>query len=363
MKTRMKIAALVAAGALGLAGCASAPSSSSSASASKSTGPAFKACMVSDAGGFDDKSFNQAGFQGLNRAVTELGVTEAHAESKANSDYVPNIDNMIQQNCDLTITVGFLLADATKAAATANPAKKFAIIDNQFYDADGKVLAIANIKPLLFDTAQASYLAGYLAAGVTKTGKVATFGGMQIGSVTIFMDGFADGVAKYNTDNGKSVQVLGWDKASQKGSFTGDFDDQSKGQNVAKGFIDAGADIILPVAGPVGLGAAAAATAAGNVKIIGVDQDWYVTAPEYKDIILSSVLKQMEPAVFDVIKTTRDGGFDATPYKGTLVNNGVGLAPYHDLDSAVPAELKAKIESLKAQIIAGTLAVTSPSAP
>jgi len=363
VKTRMKIAALVAASALGLAACASAPSASSSASPTKSAGPAFKACMVSDKGGFDDKSFNQAGYDGLKRAVTELGVTEAHAESAADTDYAPNIDNMIQQNCDLTITVGYLLADATKAAATANPAKKFAIIDNQFYDAAGKVAVIANVKPLLFDTAQASFLAGYLAAGVTKTGTVATFGGMQIGSVTIFMDGFADGVAKYNTDNGTSVKVLGWDKAAQKGSFAGTFDDQSKGQNLAKGFIDQGADIILPVAGPVGLGAAAAAKESGNVKIIGVDKDWYLSAPEYKDLILSSVLKQMEPAVFDVIKATRDGGFDATAYKGTLVNNGVGLAPYHDLDSAVPAALKAKIDSLKAEIIAGTLTVTSVSAP
>ena len=363
MKTGMKIAALVAASALGLAACASAPSASPSASPSKSAGPAFKACMVSDSGGFDDKSFNQAGYDGLKRAVTQLGVTEAHAESTADTDYAPNIDNMIQQKCDLTITVGFLLADATKAAATANPTKHFAIIDNQFLDASFKPLTIANIKPLLFNTAEAAFLAGYLAAGVTTTGTVATFGGMQIGPVTIFMDGFVDGVAKYNTDNGKTVKVLGWDKATQKGSFTGDFNDQSKGQNMAKGFIDAGADIVLPVAGPVGLGAAAAATDAGNVKIIGVDQDWFVTAPQYKAIILSSVLKQMEPAVFDVIKTTRDGGFDATVYKGDLANNGVGLAPYHDLDSAVPAALKTKIDSLKADIIAGTLKVTSPSAP
>jgi basic membrane protein A len=359
----MKIAALVAASALGLAACASAPSASSSASASKSAGPAFKACMVSDSGGFDDKSFNQAGYDGLKRAVTQLGVTEAHAESAADTDYAPNIDNMIQQKCDLTITVGFLLADATKAAAAANPTKHFAIIDNQFFDASFKPLTIANIKPLLFNTAEAAFLAGYLAAGVTTTGTVATFGGMQIGPVTIFMDGFVDGVAKYNTDNGKTVKVLGWDKAAQTGVFTGDFNDQSKGQNTAKSFIDAGADIILPVAGPVGLGAAAAAKDAGNVKIIGVDQDWFVTAPQYKAIILSSVLKQMEPAVFDVIKVTRDGGFDATVYKGDLANNGVGLAPYHDLDSAVPAALKAKIDSLKADIIAGTLKVTSPSAP
>ena len=186
---------------------------------------------------------------------------------------------------------------------------------------------------------------------------------MKIGPVTSFMDGFVDGVAKYNADNGKKVVVKGWDKAAQKGSFTGDFNDQSKGQNMAKGFIDAGADIIMPVAGPVGLGAAAAATDAGKVKIIGVDQDWFVTAPQYKAIVLSSVLKQMEPAVFDVIKATRDGGFDAAVYKGALANNGVGLAPYHDLDSAVPAALKTKIDDMKKAIIAGTLKVTSPSAP
>src|SRR5690606_22685596 len=128
----------------------------------------------------------------------------------------------------------------------------FAIIDDASIEAD-------NVKPIVFNTAEAAFLAGYLAAGYTTTGTVATFGGIPIPPVTIFMDGFYDGVQHYNEVKGTDVQVLGWDKASQQGEFVGNFEDIAAGQNLARSFIDAGADVILPVAGPVGSGAAAAA--------------------------------------------------------------------------------------------------------
>ena len=111
------------------------------------------------------------------------------------------------QQCEIIVTVGFALADATKAAAEANTGTNFAIIDDNSIE-------LPNVKPLMFDTAQAAYLAGYAAAGYSKTGTVATFGGRPFPSVTIFMDGFVDGVAKYNEDKGANVEVLGWDKAS-----------------------------------------------------------------------------------------------------------------------------------------------------
>ena len=175
------------------------------------------------------------------------------------------------------------------------------------------------------------------------------------------MDGFSDGVAKYNTDSGKTVKLLGWDKAAQTGSFAGTFDDQSKGQVLGDGFIQAGADIIMPVAGPVGLGAAAAAKAAGNTWIIGVDADWYNTAPDYKDIVLTSVIKQIGQSVFDTVKQSVDGKFVNTPYVGTLANGGIDLAPFHDADSKVPADVKTKVDALKKSIIDGSLKVESKS--
>ncbi|RMI09031.1 BMP family lipoprotein [Cellulomonas triticagri] len=355
MKKIIRAAALSGAVALALAACGSAPEESEG-SAGADGGADFKACMVSDAGGFDDKSFNQSGAEGLDRAKDELGIEEVKVESSAPTDYAPNVDSLVQQDCNLIIGVGFNLADALTAAAEANPDVEFALIDSGF-NAEG----LDNAKPLLFNTQEAAYLAGYVAAGTSQTGTVATFGGIQLPSVSIFMDGFADGVAKYNEDNGANVTVLGWDKEAQTGSFTGDFDNQTNGQNLAKGFIDQGADVIMPVAGPVGLGAAAAAQEAGDVSIVGVDADWFETSPDYSSIILTSVMKQIGAAVFDTVSASVEGNFSNEPYVGTLENDGIGIAPFHDYDSVVPAEVKTAVEELKAQIISGDLVVESPS--
>jgi len=352
MKNTIRLGAVVAVAALALAACASAPTDTPAPTDNSSaTTPAesidFKACMVSDAGGFDDKSFNQSGYEGLVQAAKDMGLDTATAESKDATDYENNVNAMMDAGCDLTFTVGFLLGDATLAAATANTEAHFAIIDFA-YDP-----AVDNIKPIVFDTDEAAFLAGYVAAGSTQTGTVATFGGMNIPTVTIFMDGFKSGVDYYNEVNGASVQLLGWDGAS--GSFTDDFDDTTKGQNLAQGFIDQGADIIMPVAGPVGLGAAAAAKAAGNVWIIGVDSDWSLTTQDagYSDIILTSVMKNIANAVYDTIETTATGsGFSNEAYVGTLANGGVGLGP---LASAVPTEVSDALAGIQADIISGAI--------
>ncbi|MGQ7297868.1 BMP family lipoprotein [Quadrisphaera sp. KR29] len=360
---KKKLGSLAAVGAIALlaAGCGEAPTSETgggAASGSASGGASdFKACMVSDAGGFEDQSFNQAGLEGLEEAASELGVQTATTESSSNADYAPNIASLVQQNCNLVVAVGFLLADATGQAADANKDTQFALVDSQVDPARD------NVKPLLFDTAQAAYLAGYVAAGTSQTGTVATYGGIQLPSVTIFMDGFVDGVAKYNQDNGTDVKVLGWDKAAQTGSFTGDFEDASKGQNTTQNFIDQGADIILPVAGPVGAGTLAAARAAGDVKVIWVDSDGYNTQPDYRDIILTTVVKEIGAAVKDAVQTEVDGQFTSEPYVGTLENGGVSLAPYHDLDAEVPQEVKDGVTALQQQIIDGSITVESPSTP
>jgi basic membrane protein A len=361
VKKIMSVAALGAATALVLTACASAPKAASTAGASSAAAVNYSACMVSDAGGFEDKSFNQSGAEGLDKAKADLGVKEVKVESTAATDFTPNINSLVSQNCNLIIGVGFNLASASGIAAAANPNINFALVDSGFSDANQKSVTLKNGKPLLFNTQEAAFLAGYVAAGMTKTGTVATFGGMQIPSVTIFMDGFADGVTQYNKDSSKSVQLLGWDKTTQKGSFTGDFDNQANGQNLAKGFIDQHADIIMPVAGPVGLGAAAAAKAAGNVEIIGVDQDWYISTPDYKSIVLTSVIKEIGQSVYDTVKQGVGGSYTSAPYVGTLANAGVDIAPFHDFDSQVPAALKTKVADLKKQIIAGTLKITSPS--
>jgi basic membrane protein A and related proteins len=370
VKKSIYATALAASAALALAACGAAPDKTSaeptSAGQDSSSGATanadFLACMVSDAGGFDDKSFNQSGYEGLTAAVDKLGIKEKTAESQSDADYTPNVTSMVQQGCNLTVGVGFLLEDAIQSAAESNPDSNFALIDSAFSDKDFKPVTLKNAKPILFNTAEASYLAGYVAAGMTKSGTVATFGGMQIPSVSIFMDGFADGIAKYNEDNGKDVKLLGWDKTAQTGAFTGDFDNQAKGQNQAENFIAQGADIIMPVAGPVGLGAAAAAEAAGNVQIVGVDSDWYEST-EYGSIVLTSVVKQIGQAVQDTVTQAADNKFAAEPYVGTLENEGVGLAPFHDFDGQVPQELKDAVTKLQDQIVKGEIKVETVNAP
>lgn len=349
MKNTIRIGAVVAASALALAACSSAPEDTTpSASGETPATPAasvdYKACMVSDAGGFDDKSFNQSAYDGLIRAGDELGIDIAEAESTAESDYAPNLDAQVAAGCDLIITVGFLLGDATSAAAAANPDVNFAIVDFGYEE------PIENVKPLFFETDEAAFLAGYAAAAATQTDTIGTFGGINIPTVSIFMDGLLAGVKYHNENADTSVDVLGWDGSD--GSFTGDFDDQSKGQNTAQGFLDQGADIVMPVAGPVGLGAASAVQSAGDAWLIGVDSDWTVSAPEYSDIMFTSVLKNIANAVFDTIDESVTA-FSNTPYVGTLENEGVGVADF--AEGTVSDDVIAELDTIRQGIIDGTI--------
>jgi len=347
--------------ALALAGCGAAPESASGdESGTDQSGAAagsVKACMVSDSGGFDDKSFNQSGHEGMDRAKTELGVEVDYAESQQDSDFVPNIENMVQGGCDVIFGVGFLMADAMNEAAIKYPDVKFALVDSTFADAP------ENSKALVFNTAEAAYLAGYASAGMTTTGKVGTYLGMQIPSTAVFADGYADGIAKYNETNGTSVQLLGWDKEAQTGMATGDFTDTSKGKQFTTQLIQQGADIIMPVAGPVGEGTLAAAKEAGNASVVWVDADGFLTQPDYGDIILTSVMKEIGQAVFDTVKTVQDGSWTHDDYVGTIANGGVGIAPFHDFDSKVSDELKSQISDLESQIKDGTITVESTNSP
>ena len=314
--------------------------------------PKIKVCQITDTGGIDDKSFNATAWKGVEDAVAQLGVEGKYLESKEVADYEKNLNAFIEEKCDLIITVGFLIGDATKAAAEANPDLKFSIVDYS-YDP-----AIANVVGQVFQTDEAAFLAGYVAAGVTKTGKVGTFGGLPIPTVTIFMDGFARGVAYYNEKHADktAVEVLGWDvNDDTKGLFTNSFDDQQKGKELGISLMDEGADIIMPVAGPVGLGTAAAVKERGNAYVIGVDSDWVLTNPDYADITLTSVMKLMDATTFAVIQSVLDGTYVGGNTVGTLDNNGVALAPFHGLESVVPAELVAELETVKADLISGAI--------
>ena len=372
MRTNLKMAgAVLTVAVLALAGCSSSDSTDTAATASETAaasesaseatvdalpGAGMKACEVTDVGGVDDKGFNQKAYKGVTDAADQLGVEAIVLESQAETDYAPNLQSFVDQGCSVIVTVGFLLGDATKEAANANPDIPFTIVDYAYADGD---ITANNVLGQVFNTDEAAFLAGYLAAGTTKSGKVGTFGGVNIPPVTVFMDGFYYGVQKYNADNGTNVEVLGWDPKAQSGLFTENFESLDDGRTFAQNLVDEGADIVMPVAGPVGLGSAALATELGTDKllIIGVDSDQFESDTANAGVYLTSVLKQMDVTTFNAIKAVVDGTFAGGVTVGTLENGGVSLAPFHDQDGAVSAELKAALDTIKAGIIDGSISV------
>jgi len=303
----------------------------------------FLACQVTDVGGIDDKSFNATAWKGMEDAVAELGIEAKYLESQQQGDYEANINAFLEEGCDLIMSVGFLLGDATAAAAAANPDQNFGIVDVNYLAAD-------NLYGSGFAINEATFMAGYLAAGMSETGVVATYGGINIPPVTIFMDGFVLGVEYYNEVNGTAVQTLGWDPAAQDGLFAGNFESTDDGRTLGESLLDEGADIIMPVAGPVGAGTLAVLEERGTGMIIGVDNDWSVQYANQAGIVLASALKNMDKYVYETIEAVMDGSFAGGNYTGTLENGGVGLG-YGGVD--VPADLMAEVDGLAAGIISG----------
>jgi basic membrane protein A len=299
----------------------------------------------------DDKSFNQTAWAGAQMAAEEFGWEATFLESQQQTDYERNINEFIQTECELIVTVGFLLGDATLAVAQANPDQKIQILDNAYAeDVQGD---IPNVWQQLYAVDQAGFLAGYIAASISQSGVVGTFGGINIPPVVDFMDGYALGVAYYNEQKGTDVQVLGWDPADREGGlFTGNFDSTDDGRRMAETLMDEGADVIMPVAGPVGLGTAAAVQERGNAWIVGVDTDWRVSAEEYADIVATSVLKKLEVSVVEAVTAVEDGSFAGGIHTATLENGGVGVTTDN---TPITDETRAELEEISAAIIAGTI--------
>jgi len=362
--------AVVLAGALVLAACGDAPeedtetdveetddteeetddttddAAASDDGAADSAEPAARGCLVTDQGGVDDQSFNETAWDGMLRAEQELGVEVSVLESTSETDFEPNIQAFLDQDCDLIVTVGFLLGEATQAAADANPDQNFAIVD--------EFLEEPNLRGLSFATDQAAFLAGYVAAGTSETGILGTYGGINIPTVSIFMDGFLAGAEYYNQENGTDVVVEGWD--GEDGLFTGNFESQDDGRNITDTLLQAGADIIMPVAGPVGLGTATAIEDFGEGLIVWVDTDGFEST-QYGGLMLTSVMKQMDNAVFDAMADVANDEFEGGLYTGTLENEGVAIAPFHDNEDRVPQEVRDALPDLREGIISGEISV------
>lgn len=340
------------------------------APAATPTAEPFRVGFVTDTGGIDDKSFNQTQWEGIQRAAEDLGLQAQFIQSDEATDYLPNLTEFASQGYDLIIAAGFFLGGDLATVANQYPDINFSIFDfaypNAFSVPEGVVgnsECIPNVQGQVFKTDQAAFLAGYLGAGMAlqldpDDPKLGYFGGAKIPTVTIFGVGLQAGMEYYNQVHGTSVKLVGWDNATGEGLFTGDFVDLAKGRESTESLFDEGVDIFVGVGGLIGSPGFDVARERGGLGM-WVDVDGYNSLPEAQDVMLTSVQKNMDVSMYAVVKNASEGNFPGcTNYVGDLVNGGVGIAPYHDLEARVPAELAAEVEALKEDIISGAITDT-----
>ena len=303
------------------------------ASATTKDASEFKIGLVTDVGGVNDGSFNQSSWAGLSRAAEELGITANYLESSTDADYVPNIETFIDEDYDLIISVGYMLADATKQAAEANPDSKFAIIDDATID-------LPNVTCLMFRQEQASYLVGYVAGLTTKTNNIGIVIGMTNDTMNLFGYGYCAGAIDANPD----ITIQQFNANS--------FADPATGKTNAATAITNGADVVFHAAGATGLGVIEACKEAG-VYAIGVDSDQSNIAP---DTVLTSAMKRVDNAVYDSVEAVMNGTLESGVHTYDLAAGGVDIAPSQDL---LTDEVKTKVEEVKAKIISGEITVPS----
>jgi basic membrane protein A len=314
----------------------------------------LKIGLVTDTGGVNDKSFNQSAWDGVQKAAKEFGYDAKYIESKQPTDYEKNIDQFATEKYDVIVTVGFLMGDATAAKAKQYPNIKFAIIDNAYFPTKDSVACpdtvkdcyddggLKNTTSLMFQEDQVGFLAGVLAAGMTKTGTVCTVSGMEIPPVVRFVVGYQNG-AKWMKSDVKSLNV-----------YIPSFVDPAKGKETGQSMIGQGCDVIFGVGGNTGNGGLLAAKEK-SLMAIGVDVDQYNTYAEVKDALLSSAAKNVDAAVYNYLKAVNGGTSKAGMFTANLQNGGVGLAPFHDWDSKIPQTVKDKITEASKALIDGSL--------
>jgi len=317
------------------------------AAADCSSEEVFCVGLVTDVGKINDKSFNQSAWEGVQRTEKELGAKIQYIETADSKDYDKNIATFADENYDVIVTVGFGMGEATVKAAGLYPNVKFIGVD-QFQAAD-----TPGVVGLNFPEDNAGFLVGALAAMMSETGKIGAVCGTDVvPPVWRFGEGYKAGAAYADGMSGSTTEVfvvyhsdVGFDKT---------FTDPEWGAATAKSMMDQGADAIFGCGGITGNGAITAAAQAGKYAI-GVDTDQYLTLPEAAPRMLSSAMKLITPGVFDLVKLAKDGNFPVGNYFGAA-----GYAPFHDLDSSVPADVKAEMEKINAGLLDGSIKTNVP---
>ena len=313
--------------------------------------PRPKVCAISDESGWSDGSFNSEVYQALDDGARDFGVEISHVESLSSQDYRPGLDSLANSGCELIFGVGFNLVEDINASAAAHP-------DTHFVSLDGWSEGHENLKPVYFADYEASYLAGYVAASYSTTKVIGTFGGMQIDVVTAFMTGFYNGAMAYGSETGTPVKVLGWNPVQQSGSFVGDFMPNSDvAYQIASEQIASGADVIFPIGGDQYGAVSNAITDRGTDSVmIGADQDLALVRPDYAEITLTSVQKRFQGPTYFIIEEYVSGApFSDNPFWGDLGNGGSNLSPFYGFDAEIPADVKTRLDEIKAGIIDGSI--------
>jgi basic membrane protein A len=325
-----------------VAGCSSAaaPSPSPSASTTAAATPApvaLKIGMVTDIGQLEDKSFNEFSWKGVQDGATAVGGTAKNIVTKDIADYKQNIQSFVDQKYDIIVTVGFLIGTDTLAAAKANPTIQFFGVDQFIADP-----VPTNYQGLVFNEAQAGYLAGIVAATITKTNKVGAVGGRSdVPPVVNYIKGYENAVK--TTKPGVTVSI----------NYVEDFNAPDKGEASAKTMIGQGVDVIFQVAGLTGAGALRAACSA-KIYGIGVDVDQYLSLPDSQACIITSAEKHLQVAVRDGIKRFKDKGKQTGNFTNDATNGGVGASMIRNLNP-IPAGLQDKLTQATTDMASGKL--------
>ncbi len=325
-----KAAATTAPAAAPKAAATAAPAAGAT-TAAPAAGKKIKVGLVTDVGGVNDKSFNQSAWEGVQRAIKELGAEGKFIESKAPTDYEKNIDAFVTDKADLIIAVGFLMGDAVQKKAQQYPDQKFAIIDNA-YDTALYSGPLKNVTSLMFSEDQVGYLAGVLAGCMTQSGTVCTVSGMEIPPVQRYVVGYQTGAKSQKADV-KTPNV-----------YIPSFTDAAKGKETGAAMVGQGCDVVFGVGGTTGNGGLLAANQSGKMAI-GVDVDQYLTYPEVKSSLITSAMKNVDVAVYNAIKAAQGGSMKGGIALSDISNGGIGLAPYHDWDSKIPQKCKDAVQA------------------
>lgn len=307
----------------------------------------LKVGVILNSGSADDKSFNEYTLKGARETAEETGLDFLYFAAPSTDSYDQSIESIITQGADLVITVGFLMGDSTAKAAQKHPDIKFAIVDNAYFPGLGCADTVKdcytpegglnNVTSLMFAEDQAGYLAGVLAACMSKSETIATVSGMEIPPVVKYVVGFQTGA--------KSVKPT----INLLNQYIPDFNDPATGEVVAQEFIRQGADVIFSVGGNTGNGGLLAAKQA-NIMAIGVDVDQYLTYPEVQSALISSAAKNMDVAVAAAVQDFAANNLKSGIRTATIASDGVGLAPYHDWEDKIPQDCKDKVATAQKAI-------------